>query len=143
MSALANDLVHGTALAIGNWAILLRGPSRAGKSDLALRLMEAGADLISDDQVELCKAGEFLTASAPASIAGLLEVRGVGIVKRPHRENVALALLIDLVSPDDVPRMPDAQTEAVLGIELPILRLAAFEASTPAKIKLALASLID
>jgi HPr kinase/phosphorylase len=136
-------LVHGTCVALGAWSVLLRGAPGSGKSDLALRLIDRGAILVSDDQVVLRPSGGFLRASPPRQIAGLLEVRGVGIVKKPYITKVPVALLIDLVTPDLVPRLPDATTDTLLDVDLPVLRLAPFEASTPTKIELALSSLID
>ncbi|HJZ14329.1 MAG TPA: hypothetical protein VJ251_02575, partial [Stellaceae bacterium] len=74
-------LVHATAIAIDGRAVLLRGPSGAGKSDLALRLIDGGARLVADDQAELRRAGERVMVRAPAEIAGLIEVRGIGILQ--------------------------------------------------------------
>src|SRR5690348_6821760 len=72
-------LVHGTAVAIDGEAVLLLGPSGAGKSDLALRLIETGAQLVADDQAELRRSGSLILVSAPAAIFGLIEARGIGI----------------------------------------------------------------
>jgi len=136
-------MVHGTCVALEDWAVLLRGPSGSGKSDLGLRLINSGATLISDDQVILADSGGFLRARPPANIAGLLEVRGVGILQMLHTQGVPLGLLIDLVQPDKVPRLPDARTDKINGIDLPVLALSPFESSAPIKVKLALRSLID
>jgi serine kinase of HPr protein (carbohydrate metabolism regulator) len=136
-------LVHGTCVALGDWSVLLRGAPGSGKSDLALRLIDRGAILVSDDQVALSPSGGFLRASPPRQIAGLFEVRGVGIVQKPYITKVPVALLIDLVPADQVPRLPDASTDTLLDVDLPVLRLAPFEASAPIKIELALSSLID
>ncbi|TNE39106.1 MAG: serine/threonine protein kinase [Alphaproteobacteria bacterium] len=136
-------LMHGTAVALGEWAVLLRGPSGSGKSDLALRLIEKGALLVSDDQVALKKGPHFVCLSPPPTIAGLIEARGIGILKQPFRQEVPLGLVIDLVAPDQVPRMPDAETTQILGFHIPCLKLTPFESSTPIKIRLALQSLID
>lgn len=136
-------LVHAACVALDDWAVLLRGPAGAGKSDLGLRLINSGAILVADDQVILADSGGFLRASPPTNIAGLLEVRGVGIMKMPYRQGVPLGLLIDLVPPDKVPRLPDARTDKIMGVELPVLALSSFESSTPAKVMLALRSLID
>lgn len=143
MTQSSDSLIHASAVALGDWAVLLRGPSGAGKSDLALRLIEIGGVLVSDDQVALSVGDHFVSVAPPPTIAGLLEVRGLGIVKQPFRAQAPLGLVIDLVPPELVPRMPDAETAQILGVEIPRLSMAAFEASTPIKIRLALASLID
>lgn len=106
--------------------VLIRGKSGAGKSDLALRLIDAGAALVADDQVLL----ENGIASAPARLQGLLEVRGFGIVKLPFAETTAIALTVDLCSADEIERLPDRFDG--------IMRLDPFCASAVAKIKLAL-----
>src|SRR3546814_8060220 len=90
-------LFHATAVMLpdaqlGDWAVLLRGPSGVGKSDLALRLIDRGAVLVSDDQTLLSVAGGRLVAAPPAAIAGRLEARGLGIVDLPHRVGVPVAL---------------------------------------------------
>jgi len=137
--------VHATcvALRIGRrWrGVLLRGPSGAGKSDLALRLIETGGRLVADDQTELVRKGTSVMATAPARIAGLIEARGVGIAKLGRDQIVSqasLVLLVDLASPERIERLPEPQRESLLGIELPVLLLAPFEASATAKLRLAL-----
>ena len=95
--------VHGTGLLLGSTGVLLRGPSGAGKSVLALSLLERWegrglpAFLVSDDRVDLVQTGRELSMQAPEALAGLIELRGRGIVKRPHRSPVVLHLVIDLV----------------------------------------------
>ncbi len=93
-------LVHATAIAIDGRAVLLRGASGSGKSDLALRLIDAGARLVADDQSELWRRGEAIIVRAPATIAGLLEVRGIGIVRLDALPEAPLALIADLVEPE-------------------------------------------
>ncbi|MFA5950293.1 MAG: HPr kinase/phosphatase C-terminal domain-containing protein [Hyphomicrobium sp.] len=144
----AHELVHATAIALGGRAALIRGASGAGKSDLALRCLSAGtsalvpleASLVADDQVCLARtpAGR-ITASAPATIEGQLEVRGLGIVAVPAAGPADLVLVVDLVSQSEVERYPiTASTATLLGVELPLLRLSPFEASAHAKLLLAL-----
>ena len=111
-------LVHATCVALrppaklsaGAWrAVLLRGPSGAGKSDLALRLIEAGGRLVADDQTRIVRYGEVLIASAPAALAGLLEVRGVGIVKLAVNQLLSrapLSLMVMLLLTTTVTLMP-------------------------------------
>jgi serine kinase of HPr protein (carbohydrate metabolism regulator) len=132
-------LVHATAVAVEGAAVLLRGPPGAGKSDLALRLIDAGAGLVADDQVELRRSGREVLARAPAAIAGLIEVRGVGIIRMEPVGEAPLALLVDLVAPDAIERLPEDRVEDVLGLPIPAVALAPFEASAPAKLRLALA----
>lgn len=139
-------LVHATCVALRprgrTWrAALLRGPSGAGKSDLALRAIDAGGRLVADDQTRIERRGRTLQASAPAALAGLLEVRGIGIVKLGRGQLLArapLALLVDLVPAEQIERMPDAATESLSGLDLPVLQLAPFEASALAKLHIAL-----
>ncbi len=144
MGADQTHLLHGTCVAIEGAAALLRGPSGAGKSDLALRFLSSfqaqGAVLVADDQVRIAAVAGRLMASPPPTIAGRMEVRGIGIVSVPHCDEAELRLLVDLCSSGDVPRLPPEppRQESLLKIALPCLFLAPFEASTPAKLKLAL-----
>ncbi len=131
--------IHASCVAIDEQGILLRGASGSGKSDLALRLIEQGAQLISDDRVELMAKGNELVAFAPPAIAGLLEVRHVGIIKLQNLDASPVRLVIDLVSPEELDRLPQDHQIELEGMNLPLFRLAAFEASAPAKVSLALA----
>jgi HPr kinase/phosphorylase len=144
------ERVHATCVALRQgrtWrAALLRGPSGAGKSDLALRLIETGWRLVADDQTELSRQGKQLIAAAPARIAGLIEARGLGIVKVGRDQLVrraAVALLVDLAQPERIERLPEPAREKILGIDLPVVSLAPFEASTSAKLRLALARIAN
>jgi len=146
----ARQLVHGTCVAFGPHAALLRGSSGSGKSDLALRFLALAAEgemapgLVADDQVLLEVKGDKLLASAPNTLAGKLEVRGLGIMAVPHVEQAQLALVVDLVASDAVPRMPPEPLPrtALLGISVPNLQLAPFEHSAPIKLKMALLSAV-
>ena len=117
--------VHGTGLLLGQAGLLLRGPSGAGKSVLALSLLDRWtmlgqpACLVSDDRVDLQRSGNRLDMQAPDSLAGLIELRGRGIVERPHKSPVTLHLVIDLVP--DLVRMleEEAFTTQIAGIALP------------------------
>lgn len=133
--------IHASCVAVDGRAILLRGPSGSGKSDLALRLIEAGAFLVADDQVVLEAVGGVLFANPPEPLAGMIEVRGIGIIEDQPWQGAPVALVIDLVEPDRVERLPEPQTCVLEGVELPCLSLAAFEASASAKIRVAIASL--
>jgi len=132
-----SSLVHATAVAIEGAAILLRGPPGAGKSDLALRLIDDGARLVADDQTLLRRANDRVLVQAPATIAGLLEVRGVGIVRVDSLDEAPLALIVDLVPSEQVERIPDNRSEVVLGLAFPLIALAAFEVSATAKLRCA------
>ncbi|MFI4947228.1 MAG: HPr kinase/phosphorylase [Alphaproteobacteria bacterium] len=131
-------LLHATAVAIDGRAVLLRGASGSGKSDLGLRLIDAGARLVADDQSELCRRGAAIIVRAPAAIAGLLEVRGIGIVRLDALAEAPVALIVDLVERDALERLPERQSERILGIDLPLIQVAPFEVSAAAKLRLAL-----
>ena len=86
------ETVHASTVATGGRAVLLSGPSGSGKSDLALRLIDRGFTLVSDDQTVVMREGDRLIASAPPTIAGKLEVRGLGIVEMETLTDVPIAL---------------------------------------------------
>ena len=135
--------VHATSIAIRGQAILIEGPSGSGKSDLALRLIDRGATLISDDYTQLDRdrgggAADRLIASAPATIAGRMEVRGIGIVAMPPAPPCPVALLVRAGTPE---RMPEPTSCAMLGIDVPMIILPLTESSAPLKVELALAAL--
>jgi len=132
------QLVHGTAVRLGQAGILLRGPSGSGKSDLALRLIEAGASLVADDQVALALDGAEIWLSAPPAIAGMIEARGVGILRLPRVPRAALRLVCDLIPRDQVERLPERGDCTLFGAAVPRLALCAFDASTPTKLRFAL-----
>ncbi len=127
---------RGTCIALDGHGILLRGNSSAGKSDLALRLIDAGGELISDDYTDLETEDGRLVATAPAALYGLIEVRGLGIVRLPAASAAPLVAVVDLLTADQVERMPPARTEMILGVAVPLFRIAAPEASAVAKVRL-------
>jgi serine kinase of HPr protein (carbohydrate metabolism regulator) len=139
------ELIHGTCISLRADAAILKGASGTGKSDLALRFIlgtpaELGPALIADDQINVVAKNGALIASAPATIAGQIEVRGIGIVNLPHREQAQVRLIIQLVDNDDIPRLPPSPlpSETVCGIALPVLALSPFEPSAHLKLRLAL-----
>lgn len=143
----AADTQHGTAVALGTAAALIFGPSGSGKSDLALRCLAAAPStlipetpvLVADDRVYIERVGDRLRVSAPETILGKLEVRGLGIIAVPFRPSAGLVLAVELAAPGDVDRLPDPPLERdFLGLRLPLLRLCPFEASAPTKLLLAL-----
>ncbi len=130
--------VHGNSVAIDGSGVLLRGPSGSGKSDLALRLIDQGACLVADDQTELRLIDDEIGMSAPPTIAGRMEVRGLGIVRMSQMASAPLRLVVDLLSRERIERLPEPNSCALLGRTVPLLALAGFEASAPAKLRLAL-----
>ncbi|PZU61139.1 MAG: aldolase [Sphingobium sp.] len=131
------ETLHATTVAIGGRAVMLHGPSGVGKSDLALRLIDRGATLVSDDYTVVRREGDRAIASPPPTIAGRIEVRGVGIIALPHLENAPVALLLDLDG--EVERMPpEPLTRPVAGVEVPIMTIAPREPSAPIKVEMAL-----
>ncbi len=129
--------IHATAVAISGAGLMICGKSGSGKSDLALRLIDRGATLISDDYVVVNRQGENLLLSPPSSLAGKLEVRSLGILQREHMSEVALKLIVNLK--DDPDRFPmDKQTMIMLGITIPFCTLDAMENSATIKAELAL-----
>jgi serine kinase of HPr protein (carbohydrate metabolism regulator) len=103
-------------------------------------LLTAPVQLVADDQVEIERTGARLIARPPASIRGLIEVRGVGVVAVPYVDEAEVALVADLVRPEDVERLPEPGLLCMIaGVDLPYLKLAPFEPSAPLKLLLSLA----
>ena len=140
LSALLRQ-IHGTVVAVNGRGVLLRGPPGAGKSDLALRLIDRGALLVADDRVVLSVRRNRLFAAAPPALAGLIEVRGVGVVAVPRRPAAELVLVVELVTLERVERMPAPGRCVMAGISLARVGLAPFAASAPIKIGMALAQI--
>lgn len=134
---LSAETVHATSVALDGRAILISGPSGAGKSDLALRLIDRGFVLVSDDQTLVKRDGDRLLASAPPTIAGKLEIRGIGIVEMESVQDAPIALVIELTT--DIERMPDdSRDRLILGIRVPLISIDAMTASATAKVAIAL-----
>jgi HPr kinase/phosphorylase len=134
--------IHGTVISVDGAGILIRGPSGSGKSDLALRMIDGGAHLVADDRVVLVHIRGALEARAPKALQGMIEVRGLGVISLPESKVepvVKIELVVDLSSSrDDIERMPEALRVELDGVELRRLRLWPFEASAPAKVRLAI-----
>jgi len=131
-------IVRGTCAAFGNAGVLIEGPPGSGKSDLALRLMDRGWTLVSDDYTEVEARRGRLYARAPKAIAGKMEVRGLGIQHLGTAKAVPVRLLVRLVPRGEVPRFPAPARRTIAGLAIPARKLHAFDASTPIKIELAL-----
>jgi len=136
-----STIIHATSVAISGKAVLLMGVSGSGKSDLALRLIDQGADLICDDYTQInLKDGDLFVTQAP-NISGLLEVRGIGLLTLPFVSSAPLKLVVYLVQQDKIERLPDPKFFDCLGQKLLLLSLHSFDASTPAKIRLILSQI--
>jgi len=134
---LSTETVHASTVALEGRAVLITGLSGSGKSDLALRLLDRGFALVSDDRTIIRRDGPRLIASAPPNIAGKLEIRGIGIVDLSHVEDVPVSLLVELSG--DIQRMPDEDhRRAILGVDLPLVHIDATAASAASKVSLAL-----
>ena len=132
-----SEAIHASTVASEGRAVLITGPSGSGKSDLALRLLDRGFTLVSDDQTIVRRDGDRLIASAPPTIAGKLEIRGIGIVDMATLSDIPVALLVELTS--DIERLPDDSRERpILGVSLPLISIDAMSASAPTKVALAL-----
>lgn len=134
---LSSETLHASTVSFDGRAVLITGRSGAGKSDLALRLLDRGFTLVSDDQTLVHRDGDRLIASAPAAIAGKLEIRGLGIIDVEIAADLPVALLVELTS--EVERLPDdSRDRQVLGVRLPLVSIDAMAASAAAKVVLAL-----
>jgi serine kinase of HPr protein (carbohydrate metabolism regulator) len=135
MPKLSSERVHASSVSIDGNAVLITGRSGSGKSDLTLRLLDRGATLISDDYTIVTRAHGQLTASAPETIAGKIEVRGVGLVNWTCGSPAPVVLMVVLDAP--VPRMPDEVTKrTIAGVEVPVFALSGLEPSAPIKVEL-------
>jgi len=134
---LSSETLHATTVAKNGRAVIISGRSGSGKSDLALRLLDRGFVLVSDDQTYLRVAGGKLIAAAPPTIRGKLEVRGIGIVEVASVDDVPVCLFVDLAS--EIERLPDeGRRRLILGTKIPLASIDALTASAPAKLEIAL-----
>ena len=121
----------------GLWrGALIEGASGIGKSDLALRAVESGFRLVADDRVDVFVSGGRLHGKAPASLAGLLEIRGLGVVVQPAIAVSDVSLVVRCVdAPSDVERLPEPRFETLLGVSVPVFDLWPLEPAAPVKIR--------
>ncbi len=115
-----DEMTHASCVAFNDAAALIRGASGSGKSALALELMSRGAKLVSDDRTCLLRRGDRVVAYAPPALVGMIEARGVGILKAEPAAPTALTLVIDL-DETETDRLPPARSCDVLGQRLPLL----------------------
>jgi HPr kinase/phosphorylase len=130
--------LHASCVQLDGRGVLLLGPSGSGKSDLALRLIDSGALLVADDQLFLERVGDRLLARPVQPLVGLLEVRGVGILRLPCCTLSTLDLVVELDRTGAIPRLPKGQTYALLGLAMPHLRLDPGAPSAAAAVRVAL-----
>jgi len=130
------ELIHGSCVSIDGQGVLLLGPSGSGKSDLCLRLLDDGAVLVGDDQLELARRDKAVVAHSPAKLAGLIEVHGFGILKDvAFSKEAQIKLVVSLVAEKDIERLPQAEPYLLLDVPLTHICLYAFASSTCAKIR--------
>ena len=136
--SLSSETVHATCVVKDGRGILISGRSGSGKSDLALRLIDRGATLVSDDYTVVKRLRGRLVATAPANIAGRMEVRGLGILPFETVAEAPVCLAVDLGR--EMERMPVANEQvSMAGIKVPLVAVNSLEASAPLKVELALA----
>lgn len=134
---LSSETLHASTVALDGRAVLISGPSGSGKSDLALRLLDRGFILVSDDQTIVRRDNGRLLAAAPPNIRGKLEIRGIGIIDMESADDLPVALFVELTS--EIQRLPDDRRERlVLDLAIPLISVDAMTASAPAKVALAL-----
>ena len=130
--------VHGTSVSIDGDGILFRGPPGSGKSDLALRMINYGAQLVSDDQVCLTRRNDNIFMSSPPTIRNSMEVRGIGIVNTVAQKEAPLILVLNMLPNNAASRMPIWQLCTFLDVKVPAVEFAPFEISAHLKVKLAI-----
>lgn len=135
-------ILHAGLLAIrhrGRWrGALIEGPSGAGKSDFALRALSAGFRLVADDRVVAWASGEALFGRAPETLHGLIEVRGVDVIRVAALPMSRIDLVVRPAASGEVERLPDPHCADYAGLSVPAITLALLESSAPAKLRHAL-----
>ena len=131
-------LHHATCVEFEGKGVVILGSSNSGKSDLALRLIDEGATLVSDDYVDItCDQGQLIANCAP-NIEGLIEVRGVGLIKMDYLKSTTLHLALELTHREKIERLPIDKVFDQEGCQIPLLEFDAFAVSAVAKIRVAL-----
>ena len=140
--------IHGSSVSLdygarGRWAVLLLGASGSGKSDLALRLIDQGAELVADDQtcLRLNDEGQLIV-SAPKLLLGMLEVRGLGLINLPTTQDIPLIAVFNLVAPESIERFPECNTITYLNCAVNLWQIDPFAASATAKLRATVRSLL-
>jgi HPr kinase/phosphorylase len=144
--------LHASCVALGDHGILIIGASGAGKSDMVLQLIDQPgygigaalihARLVADDQTVIERRGDALYASSPKPIAGLLEIRGQGIVAVDHMPEARLALTVRLVAAAEIERLPeDTQVYRIAGLALPAIAVDPEKVTAAARIRAALTAM--
>ncbi len=140
MAPISSELLHATTVSVNCRAVLIEGPSGSGKSDLALRLIDRGAKLVTDDRTLVVRTPAGLVArppqTIPASLQGRMEVRGIGIAALPHEAEAPVALIVRLEP--EPPRLPERRRRMIAGVDVRVIALDPHPASTPIKVELAL-----
>ena len=129
--------IHSTSVVIEDLGLLIIGQSGSGKSDLALRLIDSGATLVSDDLTICKKIGDYLYLYPHSKTKGLLEVREIGIMTVPYVENIKLTLVVELEE-EEFERIPEMMSCSILGMKFPKIKIFGKSSSAVAKIKIKL-----
>jgi HPr kinase/phosphorylase len=132
------ELIHGTCVTIDGDGVLFRGPSGSGKSDLALRIIDSGGELVADDQTIITRKGDKIITSSPVNLRHKIEVRGIGIMTFFAKKEAPLTLILDLLLPANIERIPQLKFYDYLDVKIPVLGISPFESSATSKVKLAI-----
>ncbi|MDH3741934.1 MAG: HPr kinase/phosphatase C-terminal domain-containing protein [Hyphomicrobiales bacterium] len=147
--------LHATCVAIDGHGVMLIGPPGSGKSDLALRLIDdpgcglgdqqMKSMLVGDDQIVLARRSDTLIASPAAALAGLIEIRGIGILKCPHLAEAPLALVVKLMPQSSIERLPEAPGGDFeeLGVSVAVIEVDASQPSAPARVRSGLQAVLS
>jgi len=136
-------LYHASCVELEGKGILIEGPSGSGKSDLSLRLIDAGAKLVSDDYVDIRSENGSLIGCGPPNIEGMFEVRGVGLTKTDYIKSSPLYLALELTPRDKIERLPEVDFFEMDDIQIPYYKFDAFSVSAIAKITMMLKMIAD